>query len=226
VGSYAIAYLLYALGQASLAIWAFRLLRKEHSAAALTLLLPPAAVVYDNLMIALGSYIGAGPLLQVLTVPRFAGHALITPIWIVTAVSFALRAGAFTRRKRGLTLAAWILYGIMVVIGLLNEVVFYAGELVTEGDVLYYTNIGRLFTPPPPSLTMLLVVLLCGAVVLWHTRWPWMLLGSIPVLLSQALRTEAAAFVFINSGEVIMSASLVLTLVFLRKREAGIRLSA
>jgi hypothetical protein len=73
-------------------------------------------VVYDNLMIALGSYIGAGPLLQALTIPHFAGHALITPIWI------------------------------------------------------------------------------------------------------------AAAFVFINSGEVIMSASLVLTLVFLRKREAKARL--
>ncbi|MDZ7652046.1 MAG: hypothetical protein U5L03_05520 [Burkholderiaceae bacterium] len=65
---------------------------------------------------------------------------------------------------------------------------------------------------------MLLVVLVCGRSVLWHTRWPWMLLGSIPVLLSQALRSEAAAFVFINSGEVIdVPASLVLTLVFLRK---------
>ncbi|MGD9941040.1 MAG: hypothetical protein AB7T74_14695 [Clostridia bacterium] len=224
MGSYTFAYLLYALGQASLAVWAFRLLKQDRSAAAMTLMLPPAAVVYDNLMIALGSYIGPGPLLQALTIPRFAGHALITPIWIVTAVLLALRAGAFQRTAKGLTLAAWILYGSMVVIGLLNEVVFYAGELVTEGDVLYYTNVGRLFTPPPPSLTMLLVVLLCGAVVLWRTRWPWMLLGSIPVLLSQALRTESAAFVFINSGEVIMSASLVLTLVFLRKREARARL--
>lgn len=220
MGSYTLTYLAYALGQAGLALWALRLLRQDRSAAALTLLLPPAAVVYDNVIIALGAYIGAGPLLVALTIPRFVGHALITPIWIVTAVQFTLRAGTFKRYRWGLSLAAWILYGLMVVIGLLNEVVFYAGELVTEGDVLYYTNIGRLFTPPPPSLTMLLVVLLCGAVLLWRLHWPWMLLGSIPVLLSQALRTESTAFVFINSGEVIMSASLVLTLVFLRNREA------
>lgn len=221
MGSYTAAYLSYAFGQACLAFWAFSLFRKERSASALTLLLPPAAVVYDNLIMALGASIGAGPLLQALTVPRFAGHALITPVWIVTSVSFALRAGACARRRREVALAAWILYGIMAVIGILNEVVFYAGELVAEGDALYYTNVGRPFTPPPPSLTMLLTTLLCGAVVLRRTRWPWMLLGSIPILLSQALRADALGFALINSGEVIMSASLVLTLSFLRRREAG-----
>jgi hypothetical protein len=223
VGTFTAAYLGYTIAQAALAVWAITMWRKERTAAALTLLLPPAAVVYDNLMIALGAYIGAGPLLEALTVPRFLGHALFTPIWIVTAVAFALRAGAFAGRERAFVIGSWALYGVMVVIGLINEVISFSGELVTEGDVLYYTNVGRLFTPPPPSLTMLLVVLVCGGVVLWRTRgrWPWMLLGSVPVLLSQAMRTDEVAFVLINSSEVIMSLSLVATLWYFRKREAS-----
>ena len=219
MGSTEFAYLVYAVAQTLVAIWAFVLWRKDRTAGALALLLPIAAVWYDNLIIALGGFIGPGSMLQALTFPRFAGHALLTPLWIVAAVSFAVRAGAFAKRARTVVIGSWVLYVAMVVIGLLNEVVFFEGKLVTEGDAVYYTNVGRLFTPPPPSLTMLVVVLICGALVLWHTRWPWMLLGALPVPLSQFLRSEGPAFLLVNSGEVIMSVSLVATLAFLQRRE-------
>ena len=220
--SYALAYLLYAFGQAAVALWGLSLWRRERSWATLALLLPPAAVVYDNVIIAIGASIGAGPLLEALTVPRFAGHALLTPIWIVGAAGLALRSGAFARWKRTVSLGSWVLYGAMVVIGLINEVIVFRGELVSDGDVLYYTNVGRIFTPPPPSLTMLTVALIAGAVVLWRTRgrWPWMALGAIAVGAAQAGRTSAISFVLVNSGEVLMALSLVATLWYLQRRQA------
>lgn len=221
MGTMTTAYLVYAAAQVGLAVWAFKLWRADRSLGAFALLLPIATVGYDNVIIAAGSWIGPGPLLEALTVPRFAGHAFFTPAWIVAAVALAARAGAFPKRERLFTVGSWVLYGAMVIVGLLNEVVFFRGELVIESDVTYYTNAGRLFTPPPPSLTMLVVVLVCGVLVLWRTRWPWMLLGALPVPLSQAMSGEGAAFLFINSGEVIMSASLVSTLAYLRRREAA-----
>lgn len=219
MGTMTIAYLAYAAAQAALAVWAFRLWRIDRTIGSLALLLPIATVVYDNTIIAAGSWIGPGPLLEALTIPRFAGHALFTPAWIVAAVALAVRAGAFSNRQRVATVTSYVLYAIMVVVGIINEVVLFKGELVLEGDVTYYTNVGRLFTPPPPSLTMLVVVLICGVLVLRHTRWPWMLFGALPVPISQAIRSDGAAFLFINSGEVIMSASLVATLAFLLRRQ-------
>lgn len=221
MGPNSFAYLVYATAQTAIAVWAFVLWRRDRTTGALALLLPIAAVWYDNVVIALGGLIGPGTLLQALTFPRFAGHALLTPLWIVAAVSFAVRAGAFAKTERLVVIGSWVLYAAMVVVGLLNEVVFFKGELVSEGDAVYYTNVGRLFTPPPPSLTMLVVVLICGALVLWRTRWPWMLLGALPVPLSQAVRSDGPAFLFVNSGEVLMSVSLVATLAFLQRRAAG-----
>jgi hypothetical protein len=218
MGTYTIAYFAYAAAQAALAVWAFSLVRKERTAWAVALMLPIATVVYDNLIIALGSFIGFGPLLEALTVPRFAGHALFTPIWIVAAVGLAAKSGAFPQRQRPILIGSWILYVFTVAIGLYNEVVSFVGEEVIEGDVIYYTNVGRIFTPPPPSLTMLLIVLICGVIITLRVRWPWMLVGALIVLASQAVRTDAAAFVFINSAEVLMSASLVATLAFLQRR--------
>lgn len=219
--TYTIAYLAYALGQATLAVLTFRIWRAERSATALTLMLPMATVVYDNVMIALGSFIGEGALLEVLTVPRFVGHALFTPIWIVGAVSLAVRFGAFARWRKVASVGSWVLYGIMVGIGLLNEVVYFVGEFVSDGDVVYYTNIGRLFTPPPPSLAMLITVLACGLVVWRRASWPWMTVGALAVLLAQIFQGGEAAFVFINSGEVLMSLALYASLVKVRNVEAA-----
>lgn len=222
MGFYTLSYLGFALAQAALAIWGFRVFRQNRTVGALMILLPIATVWYDNLIIALGSYIGAGTTLETLTMPRFLGHSLFTPAWIVGGTYLAGLAGAFGRSGKNFRAGAWILYGIMVLVGLLNEVFFYKGALATEGDVLFYTNVGRLWTPPPPSLAMLVVVLISGALVLWKTRgrWPWMLLSALIVLASQAARGGEAAFFFTNLGEVAMSAALIATLVWLRKRNA------
>lgn len=220
MGFESIAYIVYGVLQAAVAVWAFFLWRKDRTAGAIALLLPIATVWYDNLILGLGSTIGAGATLEALTVPRFVGHALFTPAWIVAGVMLATRFGAFPGRERVAAIGSWILYAAMIVVGLLNEVIFFEGKLVQEGDVLYYTNVGRLFTPPPPSLTMLVVVLLAGIYVAVKTRgrWPWMALGALLVPIGQFLGEDGPMFLIINLGEVLMSVSLVATLAYAMKR--------
>lgn len=51
----------------------------RRTAGAFMLMLPIAAVWYDNLIIGLGGVIGAGPVLEALTFPRFLGHSPLPP---------------------------------------------------------------------------------------------------------------------------------------------------
>lgn len=219
------AYATYALAQGLLAIWAISLFRKDRTLTSLAVLAPVAAVVWDNSVIAIGSFLGAGPLLELLTFPRFLGHALFTPSWIIAATGLALRAGVLGRHGRKIFSGSLVLYFVMVGIGLVNEVIFYRGQLVEEADVVYYTNIGRLFTPPPPSLTMTLVVLVMG-VLLIRRRWIWLALGPVLMVGSQALGGDGFVFILINSAEVAMSATMIATLAWVMRTEKSQRNSA
>lgn len=221
MGLYSLGYIAYGALQAALAVWAFTMWRRDRTAGAFMLLLPIAAVWYDNLIIGLGSTIGAGPTLEALTFPRFLGHSLFTPSWIVAAMMLAIRFGAFRGRERVAHIGSWVLWAAMVGVGLVNEVFSFEGELVREADVLYYTNVGRLFTPPPPSLVMTLVVLLAGVYIAVRTRgrWPWMALGAVLVPAGQFVNAEGPLFFVVNFGEVLMSASLVATLWYVLRRE-------
>lgn len=221
MGLDSIGYIVYGFLQAALAVWAFTLWRRDRTAGAFMLLLPIATVWYDNLILGLGGVIGAGATLEALTFPRFLGHALFTPSWIVAATMLATRLGAFGTRARVARVGSWVLYAAMVGVGLVNEVFSFAGELVAEADVLYYTNAGRLFTPPPPSLTMLVVVLLAGIYIAVKTRgrWPWMLLGALLVPAGQFAGSEGPMFIIVNLGEVLMSAAMVGTLAYVMRRE-------
>jgi hypothetical protein len=219
VGLYSIGYIVYGFLQAALAVWAIALWRRDRTAGAFMLLLPIATVWYDNLIIGLGGTIGAGPLLEALTFPRFLGHSLFTPSWIVAAVMLATRFSAFRGRERIAKIGSWVLYAAMVAVGLVNEVFSFEGELVREADVLYYTNVGRIFTPPPPSLVMTLVVLLAGVYIAVRTRgrWPWMALGALLVPAGQFAGDAGPMFFVVNLGEVLMSASLVATLAYVMR---------
>ncbi|MBN2848597.1 MAG: hypothetical protein JXP72_09155 [Coriobacteriia bacterium] len=221
MGPYSIGYIVYGFLQAALAVWAFVLWRRDRTAGAFMLMLPIATVWYDNLIIGLGGVIGAGAALEALTFPRFLGHSLFTPSWIVAATMLATRFGAFAGRGRIAKIGSWVLYAAMVVVGLINEVISFEGELVREADVLYYTNVGRLITPPPPSLTMTLVVLLAGLYIAVRTRgrWPWLLLGALLVPAGQFAGESGPMFIIVNLGEVLMSASLVATLAYVLRRE-------
>lgn len=217
------AYTIYAIAQFALAIWAFRLYRRRPSAGALALLLPIAAVVYDNAMVAAGSLIGPGALLETLSLPRFVGHALLTPIWVVTAAAFARRAGALAERGVAVERAAWALYGALVVIGLVNSVFLLDYELVRQADLVYLTNAGGLPGPPLPSVLMVLSLIVSGVAVWRRTGWPWMLAGSAFMLAAAALPTEIVGFVVSNSGEVVLAASLVTTESVLQRLETSLQ---
>jgi hypothetical protein len=215
------AYAFFTLAQVVLAVLAVRLWLRRRSLGALVLALPIAALVWDNAIVGLGSFIGEGALLTALTYPRFVGHALLTPIWIVTAYEFARRDGVPWLQGRGARTGAWLLYGAMVAIGSVASLVLLRLEPVRGGGLVYYTNAGGLPGPPVAAIVMVVTVLVAGMLLLKRSGWPWMLVGGMFMLFAAAVPTRLVGFWLSNTGEVVLGLALVLTERFLQSREPG-----
>jgi hypothetical protein len=214
------AYAFFTLAQIVLSVVALRLFARRRSLGALVLALPIAALVWDNAIVGLGSFIGEGALLTALTYPRFVGHALLTPIWIVTAYEFARRDGVPWLQGRGARTGAWLLYGAMVAIGSVASLVLLRLEPERVADLLYYTNTGGLPGPPVAAIVMVLTVMVAGALLYRRSGWPWMLAGGAFMFLAAAVPTRLVGFWLSNTGEVVLGLALVLTERFLQSRES------
>jgi hypothetical protein len=204
-------YILFAAVQLALGIWAVALYRRRPSVGAFTVALPIVLLVWDNAVVAVGAALGEGSLLRLLSYPRFAGHAFLTPIWIVTGFEFARRAGVPWLQSKGSRTAEWVLYGAMVVLGVIRSLVLLDMGAVRQAELLYYTNKGGFPGPPIPALVMVLVVIVCGIALLRRLGWPWMLGGGVVMFLAAAVPTSAVGFWVSNLGEVALSLALVLT---------------
>ena len=213
------AYIGFALAQLVLAIWAFVLFSRRRSLGAFAVALPIALLVWDNAIVALGAPIGDGPLLIALSWPRFVGHALLTPIWILTAFEYARRVGVERLQNRGSLVAQWALYGAMAALGFVRSVILLRFEPVIQGDLFYYTNGGGFPGPPIPALVMVVAVIVSGVLVLRRTGWAWMLVGGVTMFVAAAVPISVAGFFVSNAGEVGLSLALVATERFLQERE-------
>jgi len=215
------AYIGFALAQLALAVWAFVLYFRRPSLGAFAVALPIALLVWDNAVVAAGATIGDGPLLIALSWPRFIGHAVLTPVWILTGFEYARRAGAPRLQGRGSVIFQWALYLAMVALGVVRSVVLLRFEPVTQGDLFYYTNGGGFPGPPIPALVMVIVVIAAGLVLLRGRGWPWMLVGGVAMFIAAAIPVSVAGFLVSNGGEVALSLALVATEQFLQRDVDG-----
>ena len=206
-----LAHTVFAAAHLAFGVWGLRLAWRRPSVAGWTLVLPIFALVYDNAVAAIGSSVGEGSLLRSLTVPRFVGHAFLTPIWTVTAVGLAALFGVAFAQRRGVRIGSWVLYGLLVVLGIVDALVLLDLAPLREGDVLVYTNVGGLPGPPAPAIVMVLVTIAMGAFVLKRARWPWMLAGGVIMFVAAAVPASVAGFVLSAAGEVVLAAALVAT---------------
>ena len=213
------AYIGFTLAQLALAIWALVLFARRKSLGSFTVFLPIALLVWDNAVVTLGASLGPGPVLIALSWPRFIGHALLTPIWILTAFEYARRVGVEWLQGRGSRVAEWSLYLAMAGLGFVRSVVLLRFEEVHQGDLFYYTNGGGFPGPPIPALFMVILVIGAGVLVLRRTGWPWMLAGGVVMFLAAVVPIGVAGFLTSNAGEVALSLALVATESFLQQRE-------
>lgn len=157
---------------------------------------------YDNFILAIGSLLGEGGLLKSLSVGRYIGHALGTPLLVIFAFGLARRAGlGWAQGKLAHTLAC-LFTVVLIGFGVFRDIIRL--ELAAEPlfDVIRYSNVG-LKGPPISSISTIITIIVMG-IALWRaTAWKWLALGALFMFVAAAVGMGERIFIS-NFGEVVL----------------------
>lgn len=224
-------FLLQALLQAVLFIGVWRLWRRTGLLIAALLLAPQFGLVYDNLIVGLGRFIGFSPLLEAISWPRFWIH-WVFGTWLIVAAGVALRLAGFEfmRETRPLLLFCSLTFALM----LYDLPHFWSSQLypVCEFDLIRYSTAVSANTlcfegqqvvrssPPIPSILTCFVVIGCGALLIVKRKFPWMFLGGV-LMLASAM-PPLRNFKLDNFGEILIAGGCIYAIAhFSRGRRPG-----
>jgi hypothetical protein len=151
------------------------------------------ALPYDTGIVALGSTIGEGDLLRMLSAPRLNWFYLTAPLLMIIAGGIARRADFRWAQSNG----------VMVALGLLTlGFIVYDAPRIFQVPALYpacFEDVLRYVSSVKPAqactpgqvgidvggtvpwagLAGMLVLLVVGVQLWWKRGWPWLVLGSI-----------------------------------------------
>ncbi len=215
---------LYAVAHAAVLYWLIQTLRASSRpgirCAAAIAALTTAGLVYDNGLISLGSLIGLGDTLQMLSYPRYVLHALVTPMMIFAMVQIA---GAAEIRFAQLPAVRWgaaALSIVLIPVGIFEDLVgLELQPACFQGVVRYASSVAEPALcspdqpvvaatggPPIPSVTAVIVVLILG-MALWRQRgWPWAFLAGLIMLIGAAFPMSRFGLLPGNGAEVVFVA--------------------
>lgn len=201
-------FLLYALGHLALFIWALVLLLRNRTPATVPLLIVTFGLVYDNTMLAAGTLVGHGELLERLSVPRYFLHAFSTPLLMLTALALVRRVGRGWTRSSLLAALISALTISMIAAGVDADLVRLELEAQQDGGVISYGNAAAEGAPIAPMVTI--AVLIMAGILVWRCGGGfWLLLGAA-VQFGAALIADALVAAG-NFGELALLAALVVT---------------
>ena len=218
-------HLLFAIAHAIIFVWAVRLYR-EDAPGSLIVALIGAGLVYDNGLLFLGSYIGVGSTLELLSWPRFILHAFLTPFLMFAVLYYARAAGSSLALKpaMGYVTVVFVTAGVLLAVfedliplelkpACHNGMVRYTGNLIESQLCSADYVAARTGGPPWPSIVANIAAFMVGIRLLRLKRWIWLLAGSIAMFVaaSPLFPFETFALAPGNFGEVLLQLAFAAT---------------
>ncbi|MBS3681313.1 hypothetical protein KGF86_14015 [Ornithinibacillus massiliensis] len=201
-------YFLVGLGNFILFLWGISLARKYGFLTfANVILLVLLGLVYDNVMIALGKYIGEGHTLESLNLLRYWLHTFITPTLILFAWNTYYRTGLPTAKKTGWKVLAAILTIGLILYESLTTLVGLELRPNWKNGVLTYEGSGS-------ALMVIIITIVIGVVgfILWKKfHFPWLFIGTLSMVLGGILAGWLHSFPIMNILELLFMASILMT---------------
>ena len=217
--------------QIALLVWLLQVRRATGAAAATVLLVPQMGLVYDNLIVALGSSVGLGSTLQALSWPRFWIHWLFGA-WMIIASGSILRLAGFQWARTRVAMASFCL--LTVALMAYDLPLFWKSHLYAvceKGLVRYSVAVAadKFCLPdqfvvrsvfPVAAITTCIVVIIVGIELLRRRRFPWMAAGGVLMFISAT--PFIANLKLDNFGEVFIAGGCIWAVAhFAKLRDSG-----
>jgi hypothetical protein len=178
------------------------------------LLLVTFGLVYDNLVLAMGSIIGKGSFLEALNVMRYWFHAFLTPLLIIFSWASIRKSDIRWLKGRIGLLLAGIYTLAMIFAELIQNTIGLKLKAAQKYGVLSYDSAGS--HGPPFMIIGVTVALLFAGIILWkRLKWKWMTIGVILMGIGSAVPVTLESDAITNGFELILLISLWATKAFL-----------
>jgi hypothetical protein len=232
----AYAFPLYAFIHFCIFVWCLYMARVYKAPGAALVALIAAGLVYDNLIISLGMSIGIGDLLQDLSWPRFAMHALLTPLMIIAVTQIGVAGGVRWAADPRWRRFVWVLVVAMIILGVFESL--YGLETVPacfDGIIRYTANLypshfcfeGQEAVagsgPPIPAIVGNIITLIIGFALWRRNGWPWLMVGAIMMFAAAAVPIRAFGMVAGNGGEVLLQLCFAATVTRFGRRKQPVK---
>ena len=208
-------YFLYAALYATLLIWGLYGIRKQELArwtSVIYIVIVP--LIYDNLLLATGKWIGEGELLESLNFSRFCLHALLTPLLVMYSIGTLRESGIEWAQKKWLVIVS-ILYTIgLIIFEFATEVLGLELEVVKEYGVISYSNVEEATGPPLMVLFVTLILIVASAILWKKTKWPVFFIGAVVMTIGSAIPIHVDSGAVTNAFELF----LIVTLIWTKRR--------
>lgn len=208
-------YFLYAALYAILLIWGLDGIRKQDLArwtSVIYIVILP--LIYDNLLLPTGKWIGEGELLESLNFSRFCLHALLTPLLVMYSIGTLRESGIEWAKKKWLVILG-ILYTVgLIVLEFSIEVMGLELEVVKEYGAISYSNVEEATGPPIMVLLVTLMLIVASAILWKKTKWPVFFIGAVVMTIGSAIPINIDSGAVTNAFELI----LIFTLIWTKRR--------
>lgn len=202
-------YFLLVFGYLCFLIWGLILSKRSMLDFTSVLLLVIVGLVYDNLIIALGKFIGEGKLLEGLSTLRYWLHALFTPTLILFAWSIGENLGLPWAKKKFWKVIFSLLTAGLILYELFTSVIGLKLKANEDNGIFTYESIESV--SPVMVILVTLVLFIMGIILVKRFHFPWLLIGTVVMISGSITAAWIKNFPIMNSLEFLLILSLLLT---------------
>ncbi len=203
-------YFFLAFSYLCLFVWGIFLVKNGRLHLTNLLLFVIIGLIYDNLIIALGRFIGEGKMLESISYVRFLLHALFTPTLVLFAFGICLGTELPWAKKTFWKALAFLMTLGLILYELFTSVINLELEPHWKNGILTYTSAGH--SGSPIMVIIVTIVLgIIGFILAKRFHFYWLLIGTIVMITGGLLTIWVKHESMMNILELLLIVTLLMT---------------